>query len=152
MLLWSVAQIKARSHNPQLQVERNKLTNKLFTNKQTIIYYVCIDIQNITLIKGVVNMGERFIITQEESEKVLKTYFKNGLDGGIDSIPSKEKKKIIILQLIIKRFELGKTYSEKEVNTILKTVNVDYVSLRRYLIEYGFMDRTDDGSSYWVKE
>ncbi|MBJ6950597.1 DUF2087 domain-containing protein, partial [Vibrio cholerae] len=27
----------------------------------------------------------------------------------------------------------------------------DFVTLRRYLIEYGFLDRTDDGSQYWVK-
>ncbi|HDR8220879.1 TPA: DUF2087 domain-containing protein, partial [Bacillus cereus] len=26
-----------------------------------------------------------------------------------------------------------------------------FVTLRRYLIEYGFLDRTDDGSQYWVK-
>ncbi|HWL22473.1 MAG TPA: DUF2087 domain-containing protein [Ureibacillus sp.] len=97
-------------------------------------------------------MNMKIEIEQEEREKVLKTYFKDGLDGGIDSIPSKEKKKLIILQHILERFEAGKSYNEKEVNIILKTVNADFVSLRRYLIEYGFMDRSNDGSSYWIKE
>jgi hypothetical protein len=27
----------------------------------------------------------------------------------------------------------------------------DYVTVRRYLIEYGFLDRKDDGSQYWLK-
>ena len=81
----------------------------------------------------------------------LKTYFKNGLDAGIETIPSKEKKKLIILQHILTRFDKEKHYSEKEVNEILKGVHADFVSLRRHLIEYGFMERSNDGSSYWVK-
>lgn len=91
-------------------------------------------------------------ISVEKKKKVLQTYFKNGLDKGIEIIPRKEMKKIIILQHILKRFNKGRKYPEKEVNNILKTVHVDYVSLRRYLIEYGFMERTDDCSIYWVKE
>lgn len=51
----------------------------------------------------------------------------------------------------MKRFEAGKTYSEKEVNEILKTVHADFVSLRRHLIEYGFMNRHNDGSEYTLK-
>lgn len=102
--------------------------------------------------KGATQVDERYAISAEKKEKVLQTYFKNGLDKGIETIPSKEMKKIIILQHILKRFEKRRKYSEKEVNDILKGVHVDYVSLRRYLIEYGFMERTDDCSTYWVKE
>lgn len=97
-------------------------------------------------------MDERYSIEDKEREKVLQTYFKQGLDGSIETIPSKEKRKLIILQHILQRFTIGKVYTEKEVNMILKTVHEDFVTLRRYLIEYGFMDRNTDGSSYWVKE
>ncbi|RIJ63707.1 DUF2087 domain-containing protein [Rummeliibacillus sp. POC4] len=42
---------------------------------------------------------------------------------------------------------------KKVLQTYFKNgLDVDYVSLRRYLIEYGFMERTDDCSIYWVKE
>ncbi len=102
--------------------------------------------------KGARQVDERYSIEQAERDKVLATYFKHGLDGAIEIIPSKEKKKLIILQHILKRFETGEQYTEKEVNDILKTVHTDFVSLRRHLIEYGFMDRSDNGSSYWVKE
>lgn len=100
---------------------------------------------------GAKQVDERYSIEKAEREKVLKTYFKDGLDGEIERIPSKEKKKLIILQHIIKRFDAEKKYTEKEVNEILKTVNPDFVSLRRHLIEYGLMNRNTDNSSYWVK-
>ncbi len=102
--------------------------------------------------KGARQVDERYSIEEKEREKVLATYFKNGLDGGIDTIPSKEKKKLILLQHILKRFDMSKRYREKEVNEILITVNADFVSLRRHLIEYGFMERSNDGSEYWVKK
>jgi hypothetical protein len=43
-------------------------------------------------------------------------------------------------------------YAEKEINEILKAIYEDYVMLRRYLIEYGFIDRKSDGSEYWLKK
>lgn len=101
--------------------------------------------------KGAKQVDERYGIEQTEREKVLKAYFKDGLDGPIETIPSKEKKKLIILQHIITKFEAERSYHEKEVNKILKEINADFVSLRRHLIEYGFMDRNNEGSSYWVK-
>jgi hypothetical protein len=56
------------------------------------------------------------------------------------------------LEEISKNFSKGKTYSEKEVNRILQRVYEDYVSLRRALVEYGFIERTNDGRKYWLKE
>ncbi|GAA0337892.1 DUF2087 domain-containing protein [Bacillus carboniphilus] len=101
--------------------------------------------------KGAKMVDERYAITVEEREKVLKTYFKEGLEGPLDSFPSKEKRKIIILQHIIKRFELNKKYTEKDINTILKSIFHDFATIRRYLIEYGFMDRSKDCTEYWIK-
>lgn len=72
--------------------------------------------------------------------------------GALKNYPAKEKKKIIILAEISKNFSKGKNYSEKEVNVILKRIYEDYVTLRRALIEYGFIQRSNDCSSYWVKE
>ncbi|MHB9094836.1 MAG: DUF2087 domain-containing protein [Eubacteriales bacterium] len=96
-------------------------------------------------------VDDRFAITEQESEKILAAYFKQGPGGPLDSFPLKEKKRVAILRHLVKYFDANKTYTEKEVNAILKQFYDDYVLLRRYLIEYGFMDRTQDGSSYWVK-
>lgn len=96
-------------------------------------------------------VDDRYKITAAENEKLLQKYFPDGLDGRLKVFTMKEKGKIVVLRHISKKFDPESTYSEKEVNEILKTVFADYVTLRRYLIEYGFMDRTHDCSSYWLK-
>lgn len=96
-------------------------------------------------------IDDRYAITEEENEKILKLYFPEELGGGLKEFPKKEKRKIIILKHIIKSFDAGRKYTEKEVNSILEEIYSDYVTIRRYLIEYGFMDRERDGSWYWVK-
>lgn len=98
-------------------------------------------------------VDERYALTEKEYRSILKTYFPDGLDGAMSTFPKKEKRKIAVLRHIVSRLDESRTYSEKELNTFLKGVwEEDYVVLRRYLIEYGFMDRLDDGSSYWVKK
>lgn len=97
-------------------------------------------------------IDERFAITKEENDKILKKYFDKGLDGPLSDFPiRKEKRKVVILRHLSKRFDPQKKYTEKEVNEILKAAYDDYVTLRRYLIDYGFMDRLRDGSQYWLK-
>lgn len=96
-------------------------------------------------------VDERFAITEEENAEILAAYFKQGLEGPLSEFPKKQKRKAAILRQLIKRFAAGRKYSEKEVNGILNEAYSDYVTLRRYLIDYGLLDREDDGSSYWVK-
>lgn len=96
-------------------------------------------------------VDERFAITAAENEVIIKRYFPKGPNGPISEFPVKEKRKVIIIKQLAKRFEPDRRYTEKEVNAILEKAFHDYVTLRRYLIEYGFLDRMPDGSSYWVK-
>ena len=63
----------------------------------------------------------------------------------------KEEKRLVILKTILGQFEKGRKYSDKEVNAILKEIYEDYATIRRSLIDYGFMDRTGDCREYWVK-
>ena len=97
-------------------------------------------------------IDDRYNITQEQSEKLLKKYFPEGTDGQLKTLDMKEKNKLVVLREIAKRFEAKKFYNEKEVNAILKTAYDDFATLRRYLIEYGFLDRKADGSQYWLKD
>lgn len=96
-------------------------------------------------------VDDRYVITKSEKEDVLKLYFDDS-NRLIKKLPVKEKKKIIILQHIMKAFEINKRYSEKEVNGVIADFYEDTVTIRRYLIDYGFMDRKKDGSEYWVKQ
>lgn len=96
-------------------------------------------------------VDERYAITEGENEKILKSYFKEGLDGPLSIFPLKQKRKVAVLRHIVGRFELNRNYTEKEVNAVLKEIYPDYVLIRRSLIEHGLMDRSNDGSAYWVK-
>ena len=99
---------------------------------------------------GATTLDDRFNITKEEKIKVIETYIDE--NGALKGYPSKEKKKIILLEEIMKNFNVGKKYSEKEINRVLKRIYEDYVTIRRALIQYGFLDRSKDCSEYWVKE
>lgn len=68
------------------------------------------------------------------------------------TFPAKEKYKLVILRELASDFEKNRKYDEKEVNEIIKNRYPDFVTIRRYLIEYGFMERKPDGSEYWLKE
>lgn len=100
--------------------------------------------------KGMNEMEERFQVTDIEREKVLKSYFRKGLSGPLDTFPSKDKRKYIIAQEIITRFEVGKVYLEREINEILKEIHPDFATIRRFFIDYGFMNRSNDGKEYWI--
>ncbi len=97
-------------------------------------------------------VDERYNVTVDEYEKTVKKYFPEGSQGYLKTFDMKEKHKLVILREIVKRFERERIYNEKEVNEILKSAYDDFVTLRRYLIEYGFLDRKQDGSQYWLKE
>jgi hypothetical protein len=96
-------------------------------------------------------VDERYVATKEESEKVLATVFESITPLKLKVFSAKEKKKIITLRKIVEQFERGRIYPEKEINQVLKGIYDDYPTLRRYLIEYGFMERSTDCSEYWVK-
>lgn len=105
----------------------------------------------VSIPRTAVMVDERFAITEQENTEILGAYFKQGLDGPLSEFPKKQKRKAAILRHLIQRFETGREYSEKEINAVLESAYPDYVTLRRYLIDYGLLDREDDGSSYWVK-
>jgi predicted transcriptional regulator len=71
-------------------------------------------------------------------------------DGRLKQIPTKRKKFEAILRYVVRAFEPGKRYTEKEVSEILGQFNKDTAVLRRGLVDYQMMDREPDGSAYWV--
>lgn len=98
-------------------------------------------------------VDERYAITEDEYASLIAKYLPNGPGGPLTGFPRKEKRKVALLRHISGFFKKGRTYTEQEVNEVLKPfLKDDYVTLRRYLIEYGYLDRKDDGSAYWVKQ
>jgi hypothetical protein len=68
-----------------------------------------------------------------------QTELKNHLDseGRLTQWPSKRPVQEVALDYLATKFEAGKVYSEKEVNTLLE------------LYERGLLNRAKDGSEYW---
>ncbi|WP_430786942.1 DUF2087 domain-containing protein [Virgibacillus flavescens] len=91
----------------------------------------------------------KFSFTETERDQLMSNLMK---DGKVSKVPSKEKKKYILLNEFIKRFDEGKTYSEQEINDELLTMYSinEYVEQRRYLITFKLFNRTLDGSQYWL--
>ena len=67
--------------------------------------------------------------------------------GRLATMPTKRSKRLVVLDHIAQRFELGRTYSEAEVNDVLIGFHEDYAALRRYLVDEQFLTR--EANVYW---
>lgn len=96
---------------------------------------------------------KKYDFNEGDIEKVAATFF-NTTDEGmtLKVFPSKEKKKILVLLKIASLFENDRTYSEKEVNGILKPIYGDYVLLRRSLIDYQIFSRSKNCETYELND
>ncbi len=79
--------------------------------------------------------------------KVVGDYVRK--DGSLKTIPAQLKKLQAILRYVVKAFKVGKRYSEKQVNEILRGYHEDTASLRRDLVGFGLMKREGGGGEYW---
>ncbi len=82
--------------------------------------------------------------------KVLKNFLTP--DGRIKDFPAQEKKLEVVLRYVLKSFEPGVRYTEKQVNEILLRYHADYSFMRRSLIEYRMLAREGGGGAYWRVE
>jgi hypothetical protein len=63
------------------------------------------------------------------------------------SIPARRKKLLVVLGWLAEDFEPGARYAEREVNDRLLRRHPDFATLRRLLVDYGYMAR--DHGIYW---
>lgn len=122
------------------KMEQNKLTERAAPEESLAQFH-----------KTASMIDERYAITESEKAEVLGRYFDAEGNLVIKTFPAREKRKIIILQYIAAQFQPNEQYTEKQVNAILSRYYDDIATTRRYLIEYGLMDRKTDGSAYWLK-
>jgi predicted transcriptional regulator len=81
------------------------------------------------------------------TRKVLEAFTDS--QGRITTFPAQEKKFLVLLHYVLKAFDPGQHYTEKQVNEILLRYHDDTASLRRGLIEDHLMEREGGGGSYW---
>ena len=110
--------------------------------------------------QSVLEAKARSMFTQEElssvaaevdvdayDNKVIKDYSKR--DGSLKTLPAQRKKLEALLRHVVKAFDVGKRYSEEQVNEILAYYHADTATLRRELVGYGLMNREGGGGEYW---
>ena len=81
-------------------------------------------------------------------EEVKIKYFKN---NKLMTIPKKEKNKIPVLQIVLEMLkERSFEFTEKELNEAIKEIYPDYSLIRRYLVDYKFLERDNYGRMYKI--
>jgi len=74
----------------------------------------------------------------DESAKILRDFF----DGErLTQIPAVRKKRVVVLRHLLERFEPERDYPEREVNDLLRPAHEDVATLRRELVDYGYLVR-----------
>ena len=81
-------------------------------------------------------------------EEVKIKYFKN---NKLMMIPKKEKNKLLVLQIVLEMLkEKSLELTEKELNEAIKEIYPDYSLIRRYLVDYKFLERDNYGRMYKI--
>jgi hypothetical protein len=68
-------------------------------------------------------------------------------DGRLASIPAQRSKRLVVLEHLVRVFEPGVRYPEREVNALLAVWHADVAALRRYLVDEGLLSRA--AGVYW---
>jgi DNA-binding transcriptional ArsR family regulator len=83
-----------------------------------------------------------------EEEQTLRKYTQG---TRLARVPVKEKDLKVILRWLATLFTPERLYTEVEVNGLLKPISADeYVTLRRELVDYGYLRRERGGGKYWL--
>jgi hypothetical protein len=67
--------------------------------------------------------------------------------GRLVSIPTQRAKRLVVLEHLVRVFEPGVRYPEREVNALLAVWHPDVAALRRNLVDEGLLTR--DSGIYW---
>ena len=68
-------------------------------------------------------------------------------DGRLTSLPSRGSYRMAALTVLAERFERDRLYDEREVNAILADDAPDQATLRRLLVDHGYLGRRN--GTYW---
>ncbi|PKL89611.1 MAG: ArsR family transcriptional regulator [Ignavibacteriae bacterium HGW-Ignavibacteriae-2] len=132
-----------------------KLENADLVTKTKEQYYIIYKINdrifNFTL-KELTNFENIEKYVQDErieklKNKVIKTFIQN---NKLTKLPVQRKKKMIIIEEFVKKFENGRKYGEDEVNDIITSLYDDYCVIRRIMVEENIMKR--ENQIYWLNE
>ena len=81
--------------------------------------------------------------TEEEARQLAQCFSGSRLTD----IPANHSKRRLVLERLAQEFEPGLRYDERTVNSMLQVFHSDHTTLRRYLVDEGFLTRAE--GVYW---
>lgn len=137
--------------NHRFRLKEKQKQAKVFLALMDLLYLENLDKEEMVEIhKGARQIDERYAISEKDRKKILERFVKE--DGNLTKFPKKEKEKIVILMYLANHLNYGVKYTESQINNFIREFHDDFVTVRRYLVAYGFLDRTKDGKEYWLNE
>lgn len=84
----------------------------------------------------------------DDERQILERYFSGRV---LNEIPTQRARRLVVLQRLALEFDPGRRYAEADVNVILGAFHPDWSTLRRGLVDEGFLDRESRGGGnlYW---
>lgn len=84
---------------------------------------------------------------ERSRSQVMRAFFRGGV---LVQLPKQWRKRRIVLERFVDKFQAGRRYREEEVNEIIHTLYPDHCTIRRMLVDEGYMAR--DGQLYELIE
>lgn len=81
--------------------------------------------------------------TEEEARQLAQSFSGSRLV----SVPANRARRRLVLERLAQEFEPGLRYDERTVNSMLQVFHSDHTTLRRYLVDEGFLTRAE--GVYW---
>lgn len=83
-----------------------------------------------------------------DEQQVLARFFSGRV---LVEVPTQRAKRLVVPQRLALEFDVGRRYTEREVNEILHRFHTDWSALRRHLVDEDFLDRAhiDGQNLYW---
>jgi hypothetical protein len=81
----------------------------------------------------------------EDRDAVMRAFVHP--DGSLKDMPTRLRKRLVVLDHVARSFDIGEQFDESEVNNRLRAFHPDVAMLRRYLVEQEFLERRD--GRYW---
>ncbi|MBA2174412.1 metalloregulator ArsR/SmtB family transcription factor [Halobacillus locisalis] len=131
-------------------VKRLKDSGVVYSRRDKNTIYFHLDTKRLEFMStSILRIGDDQIVkayemkmSDKEKLKILHSFITQ--DGRLKQLPSKLKKKIVILSYFAQGFEPGKVYEETEVNEYIQTFYDDFATIRREWIMQQFMYRENN--------
>jgi len=119
-----------------------------YKNQYYTMYALCRDVFQARILDIVSEKSDEAALQAQREAKyrqrVLDSFFEY---GKLKTIPAQRKKERIILEELVKAFEPGRFYTEREVNIIIADYYDDFCTLRRDMVDEKLLGRSRE--AYW---